>query len=74
MKEKPAILDLLKARKAIDEDNIRWKDLAKECEISRPYLSQMIHGDVALRPDVLEILLEKLNLKDTAKRLGLMPE
>lgn len=73
MKVNATLLALLRGKKAAD-GNIRWKDLAKECGISRPYLSQMVHGDIDMRPDVLEILLDRLNLRETAVIIGLIAE
>ena len=73
MKVNPTLLALLRGKKAAD-GNIRWKDLAKECGISRPYLSQMVHGDIDMRPDVLEILLDRLNLGEAVRLIGLIPE
>lgn len=70
MKRNPKLLALLRAK--IAADNHLKKNLARECGISRPYFSQMLHGDVVMREDVLDTLLDRLCMREAIEELGLI--
>lgn len=62
-------LKLIRAK--IASDNIKKKQLARRCRISRPYFSLMLHGDKPMPEEVKEKLIQELDLQPCMERLGL---
>ena len=58
-------------RGAIAAKSFLKKSLARKCKVSRPYFSEMIHGDRDMPPEVRERLVKELNLQDAMERLEL---
>ena len=53
-------LKLLRAK--IASDNVKKKQLARRCKISRPYFSLMLHGDKPMPEEVRSKLIQELEL------------
>jgi plasmid maintenance system antidote protein VapI len=49
-------------RAAIAAKSIPKKTLARKCKVSRPYFSEMIHGDRVMPPEVRDRLIKELGL------------
>ena len=58
-------------RGAIAAKSFLKKSLARKCKISRPYFSEMIHGDREMTPEVKDRLIKELGLQDAIERLNL---
>jgi plasmid maintenance system antidote protein VapI len=50
-------------RGAIAIQQIQKKSLARRCKVSRPYFSEMIHGDREMPPEVRDRLIKELGLE-----------
>jgi hypothetical protein len=50
-------------RGAIAIKQIPKKSLARKCKISRPYFSEMLHGDRKMPQEVRERLIKELGIK-----------
>jgi len=57
-------------RATIAAESILKKSLARRCKISRPYFSEMIHGDRPMPDAVKERLIDELNLQPMLERLN----
>lgn len=50
-------------RGAIAIKKIQKKSLARRCKVSRPYFSEMLHGDREMPPEVRDRLIKELGLE-----------
>jgi hypothetical protein len=61
-------LELVRA--AIAAKSILKKSLARRCKVSRPYFSEMIHGDRPMPDAVRERLINELGLQPMLEKLN----
>ena len=54
---------------ALKLDGFQYKQLARKLRISRPLLSQYLHGDIEMPPEIKVKIIEILNLEPILQRL-----